>query len=321
MHRAVPRSAAAALLLALRCAGAAAAAIFDTAAALGAKASPPQPLADPAALVFCDAAARFTLLSPILVRAEYSESGAFEDRPSLAFVNRRLPVPAHSVANASSSAWCNISLSVSGMVVSYKKAAGSFTTHELLVHAKDGSLVWSSMADNEGPSKNLGGTVYDLKGQSGDLCGAEMEAQGICPAGSHIDLTCGGNTKTLGDGASYCTQGVLTSQPGGATVYDDSWNTVTEPESKGGWWASRQPAGREESVKQQDLYLFLHGTDHQAGLRSLASVSGRSAVPPRRWFGVWWSRWNKYTTQELRDMVDTYEANALPLDGINSHRP
>ena len=74
-----------------------------------------------------------------------------------------------------------------------------------------------------------------------------------------------------------------------------------------GWWASRWGS------EAQDLYLFLHGADHKAGLRSLASVSGRSAVPPRRFFGVWWSRWNKYTTQELRDMAAAYEANALPL--------
>ena len=122
----------------------------------------------------------------------------------------------------------------------------------------------------------------------------------------------------MGDGASYCTQGVLSSAAGGVTVYDDSLNTVTEPPQNGGWWASRyNPDSGDGSAQQQDLYLFLHGTDHQAGLRALAAVSGRSEVPPRRFFGVWWSRWDKYTTQELRDMAESYEANGLPLDGIN----
>ena len=80
-----------------------------------------------------------------------------------------------------------------------------------------------------------------------------------------------------------------------ATLYDDSENTVRESEANGGWWASRQGgAGK-------DLYLFLHGVDHRAGLRTLASVGGHAAIPPRRFFGVWWSRWNKYTTQELHD--------------------
>jgi alpha-glucosidase (family GH31 glycosyl hydrolase) len=180
------------------------------------------------------------------------------------------------------------------MVLAYRKVSGrggSLAEHELQVHARDGSLVWhAAQADAALPDNhNLGGTVYDLKGQSGDLCGAEMLAQGICKQGQRIDLTCGGNTKTFGDGASYCTHGVLTSAKGGATVYDDSENTVTEPEESGGWWHSRQDG---EKAKQ-DVYLFLHGTDHKAGLRSLAAVAGRPAVPPRRFFGVWWSRWNK----------------------------
>ena len=278
-----------------------------TAAAAQPSADPAaDPIADPAAVVLCDAGARMTLLSPLLVRVEL---GAFEDRASLAFVNRRLPVPAHRVQNASG--WCNVTLEASGMVVSYRQdAAGrgggsAAAAHELQVHARDGSLFWHAAPDAELPSRNLGGTVYDLKGQNGSLCGKEMSTQGICAPGSHIDLTCGGVTKTLGDGASYCTQGVLAE--GGAVVYDDSLNTVVESAEAGGWWASRWGS------EAQDLYLFLHGADHKAGLRSLASVSGRSAVPPRRFFGVWWSRWNKYTTQELRDMAAAYEANALPL--------
>lgn len=37
--------------------------------------------------------ARFTVLTDRLVRMEYSDDGHFEDRPSMAFVNRALPVP------------------------------------------------------------------------------------------------------------------------------------------------------------------------------------------------------------------------------------
>jgi hypothetical protein len=37
--------------------------------------------------------ARFTVLTPSLLRLEYSENGVFEDRPTVAVVNRLLPVP------------------------------------------------------------------------------------------------------------------------------------------------------------------------------------------------------------------------------------
>ena len=37
--------------------------------------------------------ARFTILTPQLVRMEWAEDGVFEDRATLGVVNRRLPVP------------------------------------------------------------------------------------------------------------------------------------------------------------------------------------------------------------------------------------
>eukprot|EP01046_Picozoa_sp_COSAG06_P015363 COSAG06_NODE_980_length_11224_cov_324.998382_8_plen_302_part_00 len=283
-------------------------ALAAMAAATSALAAPPlpphDPVADPAAVVLCDASTRLTLLSPLLVRAEHAATAArFEDRASLAFVNRRLPVPAHTLKNTS--AWCNVTLTASGMVVSYSKLAADSEGAALLsgglqVRTATGAVMWAGL-DAERAAANLGGTVYDLKGQNGSLCGREMVGQGICANGSHIDLTCGGNQKTFGDGASYCTHGVLSTltEQGAptATLYDDSENTVRMPEVEGGWWASRQGS------RGKDLYLFLHGTDHRAGLKTLASVSGHAAVPPRRFFGVWWSRWNKYNTQELHDMV------------------
>lgn len=42
--------------------------------------------------------ARFTVLTDRLVRMEWSEQGQFEDRATLAIVNRELPVPAFSVS-------------------------------------------------------------------------------------------------------------------------------------------------------------------------------------------------------------------------------
>ena len=49
-------------------------------------------VADPAAVVIVGQA-RFTVLTPQLVRMEWAADGRFEDRPSLVFINRRLPVP------------------------------------------------------------------------------------------------------------------------------------------------------------------------------------------------------------------------------------
>ena len=39
--------------------------------------------------------ARFTVLTPQMIRMEWAENGVFEDRASLTFVNRKLEVPAY----------------------------------------------------------------------------------------------------------------------------------------------------------------------------------------------------------------------------------
>lgn len=52
------------------------------------------PLPDPASVVLSPSGnARFTLLSPLLLRLQYAPDGNFSDAPTLAVVNRALPVP------------------------------------------------------------------------------------------------------------------------------------------------------------------------------------------------------------------------------------
>ena len=51
-----------------------------------------EPVADPAAVVKAGHA-RFTVLTPELVRMEWAADDRFEDHPSFVFLNRRLPVP------------------------------------------------------------------------------------------------------------------------------------------------------------------------------------------------------------------------------------
>jgi len=54
--------------------------------------APDNPVADPKAVV-TTGNARFTVLTPQLIRMEWSADGKFEDHASLVFINRRLPAP------------------------------------------------------------------------------------------------------------------------------------------------------------------------------------------------------------------------------------
>ena len=64
------------------------------AAQAGARSTAPSPLANPAAVVTCGGA-RFTVLTPEMIRIEYSETAQFEDRATFTIVNRNLDVPSY----------------------------------------------------------------------------------------------------------------------------------------------------------------------------------------------------------------------------------
>ncbi|HEX7485153.1 MAG TPA: hypothetical protein VF332_03310 [Vicinamibacterales bacterium] len=67
------------------------------AAVTGVWAQPMAPSADPKAIVV-SGQARFTVLTPRMIRMEWSEARNFEDRASLAFINRKQPVPSFTAA-------------------------------------------------------------------------------------------------------------------------------------------------------------------------------------------------------------------------------
>jgi hypothetical protein len=66
------------------------------------------PQADPACIVRCNTVTRFSVLTPRVVRFEYSAKAEFIDKASLFAVNRKLPVPKLSIHNATD--WCNITI-------------------------------------------------------------------------------------------------------------------------------------------------------------------------------------------------------------------
>ena len=69
----------------------------------------PSAVANATAIVMCTASTRFTVMTPRLIRAEYSSAGVFENRPTLTILRRNLPVPKFDMANGTDG-WCNISV-------------------------------------------------------------------------------------------------------------------------------------------------------------------------------------------------------------------
>ncbi len=124
------------------------------------------PVADPNAVVVVGNA-RFTVLTPGLIRMEWSPDAKFEDRASQVVINRKLPVPKFEQT------FENDQLSVRGdrFEIIYDSSAGRFNEFNLKVRCRvgeGGAEAWRESGPPFVQRTNLGGTVRTLDGVSGE---------------------------------------------------------------------------------------------------------------------------------------------------------
>ena len=246
------------------------------------------PVADPKAVVTVGNA-RFTVLTPELIRMEWAADGKFEDHASFVFLNRRLPVPKFTqminVNGPEPNPPAMLTIGTEALTLNYSLSkAGLFTADNLSITLKVGGkqVVWHpGMTDPE----NLQGTTRTLDGALG-----------------------GKTQEPIGQG--------LVSRSGWALVDDstrplfDSADFSFKQGENSPWpWVMERPAG-----ERQDWYFFGYGHDYRKALGDYVRVAGRIPLPPRFAFGAWWSRYWAYSDQELDELVKGFHENDVPLD-------
>lgn len=244
-------------------------------------------MADPHAVVVAGQA-RFTVLTPQLIRMEWAADGKFVDDPSLIFLNRRLPVP------------------------SFEKKVHA---GEVLIHTADLQLTYKPQPKRGDAGQTAGFNANNLE--------ITLTVDGK-PVTWHPGMASSGNllgtTRTL-DGARGAEhlrepmgQGLI-SRDGWAVVEDngplfDSSNPhPTEGDVTTQPWVKERPTGA-----RTDEYFFGYGHDYKQALGDYVRVAGRIPLPPRFAFGAWWSRYWAYSDQELRELVDGFHQDNVPLD-------
>ena len=245
---------------------------------------PYDPVADPSAVVVSpDGKARFTVLSPEIIRMEYTETAhSFEDRPSIAFVNRKQPVPSFHASPLGSN---GVSLNTSAVSLTY--TGGNFSADSIQVVSTDSSSAfqkWNGGMQSSTDPGNLLGTFRTLDG-----------------TGS-VSLNCTENKKV------QCEFGLI-SRSGWALVVDsfDRSGTATT----GGRILAGPCTERNSTV---DWYLFAHGHDYKGALKAYTQIGGHIPVYPRAMSGVMWSRWYNMDARDVLDLINDYESRGLPLD-------
>jgi len=246
------------------------------------------PVADPKAVVTVGNA-RFTVLTPQLIRMEWSADGKFEDHASFVFLNRRLPVPRVTTANQSSDGVELWTIKTDALTVSYMPSGdGHFTSNNLSITLNvDGKpVVWHpGMTDSE----NLMGTTRTLDTARGAKTEEPIE-QGLVSRGGWALVD--DSTRPLFDSADF---------------------RFLEGEKSVWPWVMERPAN-EKPGAYSDWYFFGYGHDYKQALGDFVRVAGRIPLPPRFAFGVWWSRYWAYTDEQFDELARDFRENDTPLD-------
>ena len=110
------------------------------------------------------------------------------------------------------------------------------------------------------------------------------------------------------DGPVDLHEGVLSRA--GWYLLDDS---ATALMTRAGFFTERP----ERDGRYQDLYLFAYGRNYSRALRDLRTLTGAAPLPPRKAFGVWFSRWWPYSDADWRALVERFREEEVPLDTIS----
>ncbi|MGH9564166.1 MAG: TIM-barrel domain-containing protein, partial [Terracidiphilus sp.] len=248
---------------------------------------PDDPVADPKAVVTCGHA-RFTVLTPELIRMEWSADGKFEDHASLVFINRRLPVPRFE-KRITTGASATLTIKTDGLTLNYAPTGDGHFTHDNLSIAFDSDSKLALWRPGDSDTQNLMGTTRTLDGALGSKTQQPIEPGLVSRAGW-----------TLVDDSTR-------------PLFDSTDFRFVNGENSPWPWAMARPAN-EAPGKYTDWYFFGYGHDYKQALGDFVKVAGRIPLPPRFAFGVWWSRYWAYSDQELDDLVQGFRENDTPLD-------
>ena len=255
------------------------------------------PIADPKAVVEFGNA-RFTVLTPQLIRMEWSGSGKFEDRGSLVFLNRHLPVP--KFEESFFDGHRTLTIVTDALKLTYTPmpdrkplppGGPGFTAETLEVSLTMGNKTVTWHPGQADPD-NLLGTARSLDGARGTQLREPLEPGLVSRSGwAVIDDT----TRPLFDSTDF---------------------TFRDGEKSPWPWAIERPAS-EKPGSYTDWYFFGYGHDYRKALGDFVRVAGRIPLPPRYAFGAWWSRYWDYSDQEINELVKGFHENDIPLDVID----
>lgn len=240
------------------------------------------PKANPDAIV-TSGKMRFTVLTPEMVRMEWSNTKEFEDRASFIAVNRNFPVPEYT----SESKGGYLYIRTEKLTLRYKEG-----THPLT---------------NPASSDNLSIT-FNLNGMSTQWYPRKKDA-----------LNLKGTTRTLdhskGDNMRNVMEDGIISRSGWVLIDENKPNGDTGKsllfENQGGEFDWVEQRKNESFI---DWYFMCYGHDYKRALADYTKLGGNIPMPPLYSFGYWYSKYERYTEKDFKDIVNEIQEHDIPID-------
>lgn len=110
-----------------------------------------------------DGRARFTVITPTLIRMEYSKDGKFINQRSYFAWERNVKPPQYKVNRSSK----GLQITTSRMRLTWRGGAHSFDAKDVSIAFNDGNGTWKTWRPGDKQTGNLGGTLHSLEGCDG----------------------------------------------------------------------------------------------------------------------------------------------------------
>lgn len=243
------------------------------------------PIADSAAVI-TSGNMRFTVLTPQMIRIQYSSQKKFEDRATFGVVNRKLPVPQFTTKTENGYLY----ITTEALTLRYKVGTIPYptlknSTRLCITFKMNGeTILWYPGKDD---ALNLKGTTRTLDNCIGDSKREELENGLISRAGwAIIDES---PATKRGDGST-------------SFAFGDNVNGIP--------WVANQV-----DPKAYDWYFLGYGHDYKKAISDyVTKIGGRIPMPPLYILGYWYSKYQKYTQQDFINLVREIESNKIPID-------
>lgn len=209
---------------------------------------------------------RITVLSDVLVRLEYSDTGNFEDRPTEFARNRNFP--ASKIIKKEDERFLTVT-----------------TKYFKLDYEKEKPFYGSRLAPDQFLKISLNNTDK------------------IWYFGSLEVRNFKGNCYSLDDklGSVDYLNGLYSND--GFVSIDDSKSLIFNEDGSLG----------KRSDNRIDTYVFLYRKDFGFCLRDYYKLTGKPVLIPRYALGIWWNKNINYTTDKVKDLVENFKVNEIPL--------